>query len=421
MPDPGLRPQVVVAGYYGYGNIGDEAILRSLLADLGHERPDLRFVVLTGDIPKPPQSVPAAPAASAADGVPGTVEYVPRLQPRAVLAAMRRSQMLILGGGGLIQDVTSLRSLLYYLGLIWSAKRLGLPVAIYGGGIGPVQTGVGRVLARLVLPQVDLAALRDRRSIEAARALGVREERLVLTADPAFGLDGCGGQGGPDGVTVGESWSGDGDHILAGAAWAALARSGVPDSARGRLLGLALRQPMRREDEAAVADVLAQVAGRGQGLYPVLVPFHPEEDAAPLARLGLAAGVPHAVLAGVREPELLLAVVRQLRVVVAMRLHAVIFAVTAGVPCVALSYDPKVEALADDVPQIAYVPYPGIDREQLTAAVMTAAEAPPLLRSGLLAAAMVLRQRASGNAVRVAALLGRQDESPGGAGALPTP
>lgn len=369
-------PQVLVAGYYGYGNIGDEAILGALLRDVHEVRPDLGFVVLSAK----------ADAGPVPPGV--RVTYASRLDPSRVLAAMRRTEMLILGGGGLIQDVTSLRSLLYYLGLIWTARRLGLPVAIYGGGIGPVTTAAGRRLARAILPQVDLLALRDQLSLETALALGVPDTQVALTADPAFSLERSPESVGAPGP----------------AALAALGRAGVPGDRADRLVGWALKAPVTAEDERAFGEAIGRVAAQ-TGLFPVLLPFHPEQDLAMLDRLTRVAGTGCAVVRDVREPALLQEVVSAMTAVVAMRLHGVIFAVAAGVPCVALSYDPKVDALARDVPEIRYASYPGVDVDELVHNVVQVVERAPQITIDLTAAAGRLRARARANATLIAARL----------------
>lgn len=383
------RRGVLIAGYYGYGNLGDEAILESLLGDLTALLPHHAFRVLT---------------AGSACARRARVEFLPRLQPRAILEAMRRSQLLVLGGGSLIQDSTSLRSLLYYLGLIWLAKRFGLKAAIYGGGIGPVTTPRGRALARAVLPQVDLLALRDRRSMEEALSLGVAGERLVLTADPAFAAaSSCAAV--PPGVG-----GGVGDRVQRGvagdeAADRALDASGVPAGARGRLLGISLRPPMAPADIAAMAEAADSLAAGRHGLFPLFLPFHPEYDTDTLVAVGRAMRSPSAVLQGVADPGTLRSVVGRLRVAVAMRLHAAIFAVGAGVPCVALSYDPKVDALVEDVPALAHARYPGIAGPEVAAAVERLVLARDELRPELLASAQRLAQRARVNAAAVSSLV----------------
>jgi len=382
------RQRVLIAGYYGYGNVGDEAILQSLLRDLASALPEAEFLVLYG-------SAAAAPATHAST----RVRYLPRLQPPAIRAAMRTSGMLVLGGGTLIQDVTSLRSLLYYLSLIWVARRGGLRVALYGGGLGPLTTALGRRLASVVLPTVDLLALRDRRSIETALALGVPADRIILTADPAFSVLAdepaalaCGVQEASAGPT----------------ARAPMIAAGVPADRLGSVMALALRPPLTPSDRAAIVagvrDAVAQT-----GLFPLLVPFHPERDLPLLVELGAQLDVPCAILRAADDPQLLQQVVADCRVMLAMRLHGVIFAVAAGVPCVAMAYDPKVDALADDVPALRYAHYPGVDARQLAEQLRAAAADGDAVRAELRRCAAELGLRAAANARAVAGLLRDED------------
>ena len=90
-------PHLIVAGYYGHGNIGDEAILRALLADVHRLRPDVSFSVLRGGRRASP---PADRAEVAVAGDGPAVSYVPRRAPAAVSDAMRRADLMLLGGGG---------------------------------------------------------------------------------------------------------------------------------------------------------------------------------------------------------------------------------------------------------------------------------------------------------------------------------
>ena len=372
------RQRVLIAGYYGYGNIGDEAILRSLLRDLGSALPEAEFLVLYGSAAGAPGNLSSA-----------RVRYLPRLQPPAIREAMRTSDMLVLGGGTLIQDVTSLRSLIYYLSLIWAARRGGLRVALYGGGLGPLTTALGRRLARAVLPTVDLLALRDRRSIETALALGVPSDRLLLTADPAFSVL-------PAKPTT------------AGAARctarAAMLAAGVPADRLDSVIALALRPPLAAADRAAIVAGVRDAVAR-TGVFPLLVPFHPERDLPLLVQLGAQLGVPCAVLRAANDPELLQQIVASCRAVLAMRLHGVIFAVAAGVPCVAMAYDPKVGALADDVPALRYARYPGVEARQLAEQLCAAAAGGDAVRAELRQCAAELGVRAAANARAVAGLL----------------
>src|SRR5690606_9103035 len=101
---------------------------------------------------------------------------------------LRRAGLFVSGGGGLIQDRTSRRSALYYLGLIGLAQRMGVQTYLYAQGVGPVTTTCVRAAARIVLPGVAGAGARDRASARALTGLGVRSERVHVTADAAFAL-----------------------------------------------------------------------------------------------------------------------------------------------------------------------------------------------------------------------------------------
>ena len=100
---------------------------------------------------------------------------------------MRKTRLYINGGGSLIQDVTSTRSLRYYLASIRWAKRTGNRVLMYGCGIGPVEkrSNVKRA-ARVINRYVDVVTLREETSRDELARMGVTEPEIVVTADPAL-------------------------------------------------------------------------------------------------------------------------------------------------------------------------------------------------------------------------------------------
>ena len=116
--------RILLSGYYGFGNAGDEAVLAAILASLRREMPDVESAVLSVD-----------PAATTR--LHGVAAFH-RARPREVLAALRQCDLFVSGGGSLLQDVTSLSSLLFYLAQIRFARMLGRRVMVYAQGIGPL-------------------------------------------------------------------------------------------------------------------------------------------------------------------------------------------------------------------------------------------------------------------------------------------
>ena len=144
---------VVTAGYYGFGNLGDEAIRGALRAAL-NKQDGLQPVWL---VPQPQDYT----------------NEVNRACPIAIFAALRRSAALILGGGGLLQNKTSTRSLLYYLSLVLLARSLRRPVFLLGQGIGPINGRFAQAMTRFALSKVRYIGCRDRGSLDFVQSLGL--------------------------------------------------------------------------------------------------------------------------------------------------------------------------------------------------------------------------------------------------------
>lgn len=167
--------RVLLSGYYGFGNLGDEAILEALvrgLSDRGHE-----VEVLSGD----------PPATRAHHGVAAAGRYA------SLPLALGRADALVSGGGGLLQDATSSMSLRYYLGVVRAARAIGLRTVVFGQSIGPLtdrgRRAVGRALRGIPV------AVRDEPSRALLEALGVEAQRVAdvaLTLDPPAARGGAG-------------------------------------------------------------------------------------------------------------------------------------------------------------------------------------------------------------------------------------
>src|SRR5690554_1739481 len=168
-------PNVVMSGYFGFDNSGDDAILKAIVKDMKEHNRLVRINVLSKD---PDKTESICPVVSS-----------DRFRIRDVYKSLRDSDILISGGGSLLQDVTSTRSLLYYLALMRLAFLLRKPVMVYANGIGPVNRPFNRYLTKNTLNKVQQITLRDRGSLEYIQKLGVTNKNVKVTADPVFTLE----------------------------------------------------------------------------------------------------------------------------------------------------------------------------------------------------------------------------------------
>lgn len=255
---------------------------------------------------------------------------------------MKHARLYINGGGSLIQDVTSRRSLWFYLHNIIAAKNAGCRVQMYGCGIGPVTRESHRKLAARVLnSKVDVITLREPDSRDELRVMGVDRPEILLTADPALTLHRA-----PDDET---------DSVLL--------RAGIPP--RGRYICFALRQWKGFESKAPLFARAAVYAYETYGLTPVFaaVEKHLDPVAARQAAAGLA--IPHYFLDDAGGAGTIIGALSRMELVVSMRLHALIFAAGQGIPLAGVVYDPKVSAFLRYIGQELFTDLQALTAEDL--------------------------------------------------------
>ena len=302
MPD--LR--IVLSGYYGFGNLGDEALLAIIVGQLR-----ARYAGCTIDV------LSATPDETARTY---GVEATPRMDLGAVRRAIDRADVVLSGGGGLLQNVTSLKSLLYYAGVIRTGIRAKKKTMIFAQSVGPLDFW-GKSVVREFCRGVSRATVRDERSRALLGPLlpGTRVER---TADPVFlfepgaepldlAAEGLGPSNDPLVVVSVRRWTG-GDATASATAHA-VDRLGERYGARVAFL------PLGGPADAEASTVVI----RRCRTSPVLLPDYPLAQAAQ--------------------------VIGQAQLVIGMRLHALIIAARLGIPFLAIPYDPKIEALCDDL------------------------------------------------------------------------
>lgn len=157
MPAPQSKKGALLCGYYGYSNIGDDALLLTAVDRARREFDGARLLALTKNGKR--------------DSRRFGVECVRRYSPVALLCALRDSEVFILGGGTLLQNDTSRRSLVYYCALILLAKVFGCECLAWGSGIGRVRGRLSRALCRYALSLCSTVETRDMRSYAIARSI----------------------------------------------------------------------------------------------------------------------------------------------------------------------------------------------------------------------------------------------------------
>ena len=386
---------VLVAGYYGFGNTGDEALLASILDGLLARAPSARAIVISGD-----------PASTRKQH---GVEAVDWRDIAAIVQAAKSCDLVLVGGGGLFQDHWGIDpgSLLtpnhygisFYAGPAALAALTGKPLVLAGVGFGPLESPEARRMVRGVCEAASHLSVRDAESRDLLIASGVDPGRIRLSADLAFALP-------PARVSAADL----------------LREAGVEP--RSPLIAVALRpwslggaDPGHWETQVAAAlDRLIEKTG-GTLLF---VPFQKsaradEDDAAVAVRVRERLENPARAVAlrQPRSPSETAGLLGACDLVVAMRLHAAIFAAASAVPLVGIAYDPKVRALLARLDLLSLVePLQGISGWSLQARMESALDAGESLRRRLSLGAAEQKRLAEEDLAAVSELLSRPFTAP---------
>lgn len=299
------RSQVTICGAYGRGNAGDDAILLAILTELRAIDPDLSFQVFSRN-PKDTRLT-------------YRVNAFYTFNAAQALYHFRHAKLFINGGGSLMQDVTSFRSLWFYLWTLASAKRSGCPVIMYGCGIGPIRNSQNRIKAAKVINRyVDAITLRDPDSRKELEALGVTKPQISLSADTTVILPAA-----PADIV---------DGILESC--------GIPP--KGNYIAFVLRPWPGYEAKTRCIAAAADYAYDTYGLTPVFFPIEPRLDVSAAQRVTARMHAPYHSITDAYTAAQTIGILSRMKVAVSMRLHGLIFAAGQGVPLVGIVYDQKV-------------------------------------------------------------------------------
>lgn len=311
-----LHPSVLISGYYGFENLGDELILKVLVDELKARQ--VKITVLSQN-----------PQKTAADY---GVKAIKRTSFIDVVDALASTNLFISGGGGLFQDVTGPMSAVYYGGLIHLARFFDVPVVFWAQGVGPLQRKFSQSMTASALKKCEKITVRDEKS--AALVESLIGEKPEITADPVWLLK----------LSKPKPSKAKQDAKKSG-------KKAGHSSENAKMpwcVGLSLRPwPELTADKLeALADCLNALAEQRDG--PVqfkLLPFQKKEDTELLAGFAKRLATNHRITVEMVEPMAVLEAVGTCNVLLGMRFHSLILGLLYGVPVYGLTYDPKVASL----------------------------------------------------------------------------
>lgn len=374
------KKTIVIAGYYGFENIGDEAILTSILSNLSERQPNLQFIVVSGN---PVQTSRLY-----------KVRSVLWTDIPAIMDACQEADLILLGGGGLFHDywgtteehllTQSHSGISFYSAFPILAKLYGKPCVLYALGVGPLLTEAGKNLTKQSFEYAAAGTVRDEESLNLLKDLGIKTTHVKITADAVFNLP---------------STNAHANKFIAD-----IKTSASP------LITISLRDwtlenaPANWHKEVASAlDLFTEKYNASFLFLPFQVsPERPLTDDLIVSQK-VVSYMQYAEKTAIFQeqitPEIVNGIISQADLVLGMRLHSLIFAVKEAIPFVGLIYDPKVENLINATNMQEFsLKMPEINAEKLFELLNTAWVKRADIKSQLSKKSISLKKIASQNA-----------------------
>lgn len=310
--DDSKKYDIAILGYYGYKNSGDEAILRSIIDSLRNIDSELSFIVFSR---KPRETKKMY-----------LVDSVNRFNLIKVFRRLKVSRLFLAGGGSLIQDNTSTRSIWYYLTVLNMAKKLSTKTMLFANGIGPIKRTFNRHFAGKTLNDLQAISLRDSESFNEIKAMGIKNPNIYVTSDPAILLE--------------PACKDDVDKLMKS--------EGIPSNKP--LIGFSIRKWADSSYLKQIAEV-ADHCVENFDAHPVFIPMQYPGDYEISQAIRNRMEHPSSIVTKIYTPGLLLGLTGRFELMVGMRLHSVIYAANQCIPLLGLVYEPKVGAFLKEIGQ----------------------------------------------------------------------
>lgn len=303
------RPvRLALSGYYGFGNSGDEAVLQSILQALDQQGRDQGVRIEPVVLSARPDWTSSAYGVRAAH----------RMRPQELFRTLSSCDGLISGGGSLLQDATSSRTIPYYLAVLKLAQWLGKPTFVYAQGIGPVERPLFHRMIASVLRRCSYVSVRDAESAALLERMGLDRTRIEVVPDPVMGMKS-------------EENSVRAERL----------------GGKSPVLGVSVRYwRSDRQEIGQLAEALDAVLGRTNA-HVRLLPFHlpSDREASEELRNRMAYGRTDRVSLApdLESPLEMFEEVGRCDALIGMRLHSLIYAAAQTIPVLGISYDPKID------------------------------------------------------------------------------
>ncbi len=280
--------KILLTGYFGFGNAGDEMIFHVMKTKFENEGHCVYSLTKN----------------------PKNMNEFKRNSIKAIYSAIKKSDVVVSGGGGILQDKTSSKSLYYYLFIIKVAKLLHKKVAVFAQGIGPLNKQINKIAVKNVISKTDLITVRDIHSQDMLKNTGITK-KINLTSDLAFLYK---------------------------------EQRSIP-LPFDRFIVYAIGKAGKMPHLIVLADV-GNYIKKSTGLPIIILPFYPERDEEIARNLS---GILESPLITPEYIEQYPYIIEKSEFVVGMRYHAILLSTLKEKAFVGLSYDPKVRSLMEEL------------------------------------------------------------------------
>jgi polysaccharide pyruvyl transferase CsaB len=309
------KKKILIAGYFGYGNTGDEAILESMIFAIRKKKANVEFTVFS----------------EKSDNVSSRYDVKShsgsiRKNPLKVIKAIKNTDLFILGGGGLLFDYYPL-NLPFWLSYVVMAKMLRRPVMFYAIGIGPIKTKLGKLLTKYIVNHVDLITVRDHGSKNLLESLGVTKPPTYVTADP---------------VIIFPTKYSETQYKL-------LTLNGQQFGNQRTVIGISVRPWFNSNKIKIVVAEIADYLITELNSAVVFIPMQYEEDYEIAKEIAEIMQNQPIVISKNYTPNEISGIIEQMDLIIGMRLHSLILAATHNVPIIGIIYDPKIEHFLEEI------------------------------------------------------------------------